>query len=180
MIKKSVWEMGRPDVETFRRARKMPVVLVLDNVRSLNNIGSMFRTSDAFAVSEICLCGISSPPPSPEIHKTALGAEESVAWRYFESTCEALAFLRGQGYTLCALELTHNSVSLDSYEPSATGRYAIVVGNEVDGIAEDAVAACDVCLEIPQRGTKHSLNVAISASLALWHFFTRLELSSKD
>ncbi len=179
MIKKSVWEMGRPDVDAYRRARKMPVVLVLDNVRSLHNIGSMFRTSDAFAVEAVWLCGISSPPPSPEIHKTALGAEESVAWRYFGTTAEAIGALRAEGRTICALELTHNSVSLEEYSPQADGRYAIVVGNEVDGIAEDVVAACDVCLEIPQRGTKHSLNVAVSASVALWHFFEKLELDSK-
>lgn len=172
MIKKTVWEMGRPDVDTFRRAPKMPLVLVLDNVRSLNNIGSMFRTSDAFAAEAIYLCGVSGTPPSPEIHKTALGAEESVAWRYFPTTLEALADLRSRGYTICALELTHNSIALDSFTPEPGAHYAVVVGNEVDGIAEDVVAACDCCLEIPQVGTKHSLNVAISASIALWHFFT--------
>ncbi len=176
MIKKTVWDMGRPDVETFRKSPKIPVALVLDNVRSLNNIGSMFRTSDAFAVSEICLCGISATPPSPEIHKTALGAEDSVAWRYFPSTLEALEALRAEGHVLCALELAHDSVSLERYKPEAGKKYAIVAGNEVDGVDEAVVAACDVCLEIPQLGTKHSLNVAISAAVALWHFFEALSL----
>lgn len=174
MIKKTVWEMGRPDIVTFRRTPKMPVTLVLDNVRSLNNIGSMFRTSDAFAVGEILLCGVSGTPPSPEIHKTALGAEDSVAWRYFSSTTDALNELRAHGFTLCALELAHGSISLESFVPAPDGRYAVVVGNEVDGISEDVVAACDVCLEIPQLGTKHSLNVSVSAALAIWHFFTAL------
>lgn len=170
-LKKSIWDMARPDVETFRRAPKMPVVLVLDNIRSLNNIGSMFRTSDAFAVEGLALCGVTGTPPAPEIHKTALGAEDSVAWKYYPDTLTALRELRQAAYTLCALELTHGSVSLETFVPAPGGRYAIVVGNEVDGVAQDVVDACDFCLEIPQMGTKHSLNVAVSASLALWHLF---------
>ena len=174
MIKKTIWEMGRPDLAGYRASRKMPVALVLDNVRSLNNIGSMFRTSDAFAVESVCLCGITGTPPSVEIHKTALGAEDSVEWRHYPSTSEAVEEFRRAGYEICALELTHNSVSLEKYIPEAGRRYAVIVGNEVDGIAEEVVAAADVCLEIPQKGTKHSLNVSVSASIALWHFFEHL------
>lgn len=168
--------MGRPDVQTFRESRKMPLTVVLDNVRSLNNIGAVFRTSDAFAVREICLCGISAPPPSPEIHKTALGAEESVAWRYFPTTLEAIKDLKNEGVRVCALELTHNSVPLQDFIPEHDGKYALVVGNEVLGVDEEVLAECDFCLEIPQQGTKHSLNVSVSTAIAIWHFFRNLEL----
>lgn len=172
--KKTIWDLARPDIETYRRSRKLPLTVVLDNVRSLNNIGSIFRTSDAFSVERVVLCGISATPPSPEIHKTALGAEDSVEWMYYADTVEALAALREQGYTLCCLEQVKESVSLQDFVPEQNGRYALVVGHEVNGVAPTVVDACDVCLEIPQTGTKHSLNVAVSAGLAIWHFFCRL------
>lgn len=174
MQKKTIWEMGRQSLDEFRRSEKLPLVVVLDNVRSLNNIGSVFRTADAFRVARVVLCGISATPPSAEIHKTALGAEESVDWQYFPSTMEAVAALRAEGFTLCALELVNGSVALDRYEPRPDGRYAVIVGHEVDGIAQEVVDAADVCLEIPQEGTKHSLNVSVSTALALWHFYLRL------
>ncbi len=171
MKKKTIWEMQRLSVEEFRASRRMPVALVLDNVRSLNNIGSMFRSADAFAATEIVLCGISSPPPSPEIHKTALGAEESVPWRYFATTAEAVGALRAEGYVIACLELVNSSVPLNAFTPDEGSRYAIVVGNEVDGIDQAIVDSADLCLEIPQSGTKHSLNVAISASVDMREFY---------
>lgn len=173
MIKKTIWDMNRPSVADFKAQRKMPVSLVVDNVRSLNNIGSLFRTADGFALTRIILCGISAVPPSPEIHKTALGAEESVDWMYFATTGEALAFLRSERAVICCLEQVIDSVSLNEFQPDfSDGRsYALVVGNEVDGVDAGVVEACDVCIEIPQLGTKHSLNVSVSAGIALWRFF---------
>lgn len=165
--------MNRPSVETFRRQEKMPLVVVVDNVRSLNNIGSLFRTADGFALEGLILCGIAATPPSPEIHKTALGAEKSVEWRYFDKTADAISALKADGYKLCCLEQVIDSVSLEDFCPdfAAGGKYALVVGNEVDGVDPEVVNACDHCIEIPQLGTKHSLNVSVSAGIAMWHFF---------
>lgn len=174
MEKKRIWELGRDSVETYRWKRKLPVVLVVDNVRSLNNIGAIFRTADAFLVERMALCGISSPPPSPEIHKTALGAEETVAWEYYADTTDAVAKLRADGYTICCLEQVKGSIALQDFKVSDSEKYAIVVGNEIDGVDQRVVDASDVALEIPQYGTKHSLNVSVSAALSLWHFFTQL------
>ena len=174
MQKKTIWEMERDTVEQFRAKEKMPVAVVLDNVRSLNNIGSIFRTSDAFRVSEVVLCGIAATPPSPEIHKTALGAEESVAWRYFADTADAVETLRREGHIICALEQVNGSIALDRFEPEQGHRYAIVAGHEVDGVDQRVVDMADYCLEIPQEGTKHSLNVAVSTAIAIWHFYLRL------
>lgn len=171
MQKKTIWEMGRDTVEEFRRKRKIPLVVILDNVRSLNNIGSVFRTSDAFRVEKICLCGITATPPSPEIHKTALGAEESVSWEYYPETMQAVESLRAEGYTICALEQVNGSVALDRFEPQPAGRYAVIAGHEVNGVDQRVVDAADICLEIPQEGTKHSLNVAVSTALAIWQFY---------
>ena len=166
--------MGRDTVEVYRGKAKLPLVVVLDNVRSLNNIGSVFRTSDAFRVEELCLCGITATPPSPEIHKTALGAEDSVAWRYFADTMEAVEYLKGRGFTVCALEQVNGSVPLDEFVPAPGCRYAVIAGHEVNGVDQRVVDAADMCLEIPQEGTKHSLNVAVSTALAIWHFYLRL------
>ena len=175
MKKKTIWDMNRPSVEDFRRSEKMPLTVVVDNVRSLNNIGSIFRTSDGKAEKKVMLCGISATPPSPEIHKTALGAEDSVAWTYRESTLDAVRELQAEGVTVCCLEQVKGSVELQEFKPQPGRRYAIVIGNEVDGVLPEVVDASDVCLEIPQRGTKHSLNVSVSAGLAIWHFFTHME-----
>ncbi len=174
MEKKTIWEMGRDSVEEFKRKRKIPLVVVLDNVRSLNNIGSVFRTSDAFRIAQLCLCGITATPPSAEIHKTALGAEDSVEWRYFTDTMDAVADLKSRGYTVCALEQVNGSVPLDGFCPEPSGRYAVIAGHEVNGVAQEVVDAADLCLEIPQEGTKHSLNVAVSTALAIWHFYLSL------
>ncbi|MCC8071581.1 MAG: RNA methyltransferase [Bacteroidales bacterium] len=174
MEKKTIWDLHRDTITTYRLRKKLPVVMVLDNIRSLNNIGSIFRTSDAFLVEEIMLCGISATPPSPEIHKTALGAEDSVEWRYFASTMECILYLKEQGYKICVLEQVKGSVALQDFKPSPDQRYAIVAGHEVEGVSQEAVDAADVCLEIPQYGTKHSLNVAVSSGIALWHFFSSL------
>lgn len=174
MLKKTIWEMHRDSVEEFRAKEKLPLTIVLDNIRSLNNIGSIFRTSDAFRVERLMLCGITATPPSPEIHKTALGAEDSVYWEYYPSTLEAVARLREEGYTVCALELVNDSVPLDKFTPVAGQRYAVIAGHEVNGVEQAVVDAADVCLEIPQEGTKHSLNVAVSTALAIWHFFLPL------
>lgn len=176
MKKKTIWDMKRPDIEQYRKMKKIPLVVVLDNVRSLNNIGSIFRTCDAFGVESIALCGISATPPSPEIHKTALGAEDSVAWDYYASTAEAVACLREKGYKILCLEQVEESVSLEKFEPAEGDKYALVSGNEVDGVDQCIVDVCDLTLEIPQIGTKHSLNVSVSTGLAIWQIFQKLPL----
>ncbi len=174
MEKKTIWDLGRPSVDQYRGRPKLPLVLIADNIRSLNNIGSLFRTSDALLVERIALCGISACPPSPEIHKTALGAEDSVAWTYFPTVSEAIASLRAEGFTICCLEQVKGSVMLPDCRPDPEGKYAVIVGHEVDGVSQEAVDAADICLEIPQYGTKHSLNVSVSAAIALWHIFSVL------
>ncbi|MCM1347915.1 MAG: RNA methyltransferase [Firmicutes bacterium] len=174
MEKKTIRDLNRDSIEQYRRRKKLPLVVLLDNVRSLNNIGSVFRTSDAFMVERIMLCGISATPPSPEIHKTALGAEDSVEWEYFASSVEAVQELRRRGYTVCALEQVKESVELGKFQPRETEKYAIVAGHEVHGVDPEVVNQADVCLEIPQFGTKHSLNVAVSTGIAIWHFFSAL------
>lgn len=174
MEKKTIWDLGRDTVEQYRARPKLPLVMVLDNVRSLNNIGAIFRTSDAFLVNRVMLCGITATPPSPEIHKTALGAEDSVAWEYYPTTMECIDSLKAQGYTICVLEQVKHSVELQNFRPDANGKYAIVAGHEVHGVDPQVVDASDVCLEIPQFGTKHSLNVSVSAGIAIWHLFTHL------
>lgn len=174
MEKKTIFDLGRDTLSEYRARPKLPIAVVLDNVRSLNNIGSIFRTADAFLVDRILLCGITATPPSPEIHKTALGAEDSVSWQYFESTLQAIESLRADGFTICALEQVKGSISLPEFLPSPTRRYAIIAGHEVHGVDPAVVNAADLCLEIPQYGTKHSLNVSVSTALAIWHLFTHL------
>lgn len=174
MEKKTIWDLHRPDVATFKQQDKLPIVVVLDNIRSLNNIGSIFRTSDAFRVDHLCLCGITATPPSPEIHKTALGAEESVAWRYFPTTTEAIKTLKKEGYMIVVLEQVKDSVSLMDLKYPEGARVAIVAGNEVDGVDQAVVDQADMCVEIPQEGTKHSLNVSVSTGLILWETYRLL------
>lgn len=176
MEKKTIWDMGRLSVEEYRRRRKIPLTVVVDNVRSLNNIGSVFRTSDAFLVEKIMLCGITACPPSAEIHKTALGAEDSVAWEYYENTVDCVRALQAQGYTVCALEQVKESIALQDFTALPSGRYALVAGHEVHGVSQEVVDAADCCIEIPQCGTKHSLNVSVSVALGIWHFFNALYL----
>ena len=164
-------ELHRPSAEEYARMRKMPVTVVLDNIRSLNNVGSFFRTCDAFAVERLLLCGITGTPPSREIHKTALGAENTVAWQYFESTAEAVESLRREGYVALAVEQAEGAVMLEDFRPGAGQRYALVFGNEVEGVAQEVADMCDGAVEIPQAGTKHSLNVAVAGGAVLWHLF---------
>ena len=168
-------------VEEFRQSEKLPLTVVLDNVRSLNNIGSVFRTSDAFRVEHIALCGITATPPHREIHKTALGAEDSVAWSYHEETAECLRALKGQGYNVFAVEQVDDSVKLGirNEDLGIEGQpVAIVLGNEIEGVQESLLPLCDGCLEIPQYGTKHSLNVSCAAAIVIWELFKELRIEN--
>ena len=171
MLRKlKITEMGRMTIEQFHEAEKMPLVVVLDGVRSLYNVGSVFRTGDAFRVAAVVLCGITATPPNVEIHKTALGAEDSVAWRHFGDTMEAVAWLRDEGYTILAVEQCEGSTMLTDFTPDSQQKYAVILGNEVKGVQQQVVDACDGCLEIPQFGTKHSMNVSVTAGIIIWHF----------
>lgn len=169
MRKLKVTEMGRMSVEEYRVSDKQPIVVVLDHVRSLYNVGSVFRSSDAFRISGVCLCGITAQPPHPEIHKTALGAEDSVPWQYFKQTEDAVRWLKEKGYTVLAIEQCEGSTMLQDFKREADRRYAVVLGNEVKGVQQQVVDMCDGCLEIPQYGTKHSLNVSVTAGIVLWY-----------
>ena len=169
-------ELGRPSAAEFAAMEKMPVAVVLDNVRSLQNVGAFFRTCDAFAAERICLCGITATPPNRDIHKTALGAELTVRWDYEKLTTDALQQLRGEGYTLLAVEQVEKAARLTTFEVEKGKKYALVFGNEVDGVAQEAVDLCDGAVEIPQQGTKHSLNVAVSGGVVLWEFFRQMVL----
>ncbi|WP_297553923.1 TrmH family RNA methyltransferase [uncultured Alistipes sp.] len=164
-------ELGRPTAEEFARMERMPVTVVLDNIRSAQNVGSFFRTADAFAAERICLCGITAVPPAREIHKTALGAELTVAWSRHERTADCLEALRREGCRILAVEQVEGSEALDDFRPEAGVRYALVFGNEVEGVSQEAVDACDGAIEIPQAGTKHSLNVSVAGGVVLWKFF---------
>ena len=166
--KKNIVELTRWSIEEYAGVEKLPVKVVLDNVRSLHNIGSLFRTSDAFGVEEMVLCGITGCPPHPELSKTALGAEKSVSWRYAVNAVTECFRLREEGWLIAVLEQAHGSVPLDAYRRAPGQRVALVVGNEVEGVAQEIVSMADVVLEIPQRGVKHSLNVSVSGGLAIW------------
>ena len=168
MKKLKVTEMERLTTEAFRRETKLPIVVVLDDVRSMNNVGSVFRTADAFRLEGLVLCGITARPPHPDIHKTALGAEDSVAWTYAADSVEAVRELRAAGYEVLALEQAHDSVSLETFAPQPGVHYALVLGNEVRGVRDEVMAEVTTSLEIPQHGTKHSLNVSVAAGIALW------------
>lgn len=174
MRKLKITELNRISPDEFKETAKIPLVVILDNIRSLNNIGSVFRTSDAFLVESIYLCGITATPPNPEIHKTALGAEYSVEWKYFEDTVNAVENLREKGYTVYAIEQVENSTMLDELQLDSQKKYAIVMGNEVKGVQQVVVDACDGCIEIPQYGTKHSLNVSVTTGIVIWDFFKQL------
>lgn len=161
-------ELGRISIAENKAALHEHLTVVLDNVRSLNNIGSIFRTSDAMDVERVILCGISSTPPSPEMHKTALGAEDSVPWKYYEDSLDALRDLKAEGYTIISIEQTENSTALQDYPFSKDGKYAIVMGNEVHGVQQSVVDASDLCIELPQFGSKHSMNVSVTTGMVLW------------
>jgi 23S rRNA (guanosine2251-2'-O)-methyltransferase len=161
-------ELERKSVEEFRKSGKAPFIIVLDNVRSQSNVGSVFRTSDAFLTEAIYLCGITSCPPHREIQKTALGATESVAWKYFPRTMDAIVELRENGYKIIAVEQAEDSVELQDLDIQINQKYALVFGHEVNGVDQEVINCCDMCVEIPQFGTKHSFNIAVSAGIVLW------------
>ena len=168
-------ELGRIDVETFKKTEKIPLVVILDNVRSMHNVGAAFRTADAFLVEKIILCGITPKPPHREIHKAALGATESVDWQFYESVKEAVIDLKTLGYEVVGIEQTTNSVMITDFNIDRTKKYALVLGNEVEGISDEILTDLDVCLEIPQLGTKHSLNVSVCGGIVMWEFFKGLK-----
>jgi 23S rRNA (guanosine2251-2'-O)-methyltransferase len=167
MRKLSMDDLKRKTTEEFKKASKLPVVIVLDNVRSMNNIGSVFRTADAFLVEAIYLCGVTAQPPHREIQKTALGATETVSWKYFETTLEAVNKLKAQDYKTYAVEQADQSIMLDKFAPDSA-KMALVFGNEVSGVEQAVIDVCDGCIEIPQFGTKHSLNISVSAGIVIW------------
>jgi tRNA G18 (ribose-2'-O)-methylase SpoU len=167
-------EMQRLSVDEFKQAEKLPLIVVLDDVRSMHNVGSVFRTGDAFRIEAVYLCGITSTPPSTEIHKTALGAEDSVEWKAFNSAQEALISLKKAGYEIYSIEQAHGSTKLQDFAPLPGKKYAVVLGNEVKGVHQEVIDASDGCLEIPQFGTKHSMNVSVTAGIIIWHFAEKL------
>ncbi|WP_316788370.1 RNA methyltransferase [Pedobacter frigoris] len=176
MQKLKLDELNRVSVAEFKEQEKLPVVVVLDNVRSMHNIGSIFRTSDGFSVDGICLCGITAQPPHREIEKTALGATQSVSWQHFETTSDAVVSLRNDGYEIIAIEQASGSTMLNTFQPAKDKKYALIFGNEVNGVADEVMTQIDECIEIPQFGTKHSFNITISAGIVLWDFFAKLRL----
>ena len=174
-LKKSMVELHRLGVEEYKEVEKLPVTLVLDNVRSEMNVGSVFRTADAFLIERICLCGITPQPPKSEIHKTALGAEESVSWQYYPTTLAAVDQLKDDGYLICSIEQVHDSVSLERFTIENGKKVAIVLGNEVKGVSQEVVDVSDTCVEIPQEGTKHSLNISCCAAIVMWHMYRQFK-----
>ena len=174
MKKLSVLEMNRMTEAEFKASEKIPLVVLLDNVRSLHNVGSVFRTSDAYRVECIYLCGVTATPPSAEIHKTALGAEDSVAWQYFKDTREAVEQLHREGYTVLSIEQVQGSIALQDLRLEKGKKYAVIFGNEVKGVQQEVVDMSDGCIELPQYGTKHSLNVSVTAGIVIWEFARQL------
>ncbi|MBL4939930.1 MAG: RNA methyltransferase [Lutibacter sp.] len=168
-------ELGRPNVEEFKKIAKIPLIVVLDNARSLNNIGSVFRTSDAFLIEKIYLCGISAQPPHKDIHKTALGATESVNWEYVEDTLTLVKKLQAENVVVASIEQADNSTKLQNFKIEENQKYAVIYGNEVKGVQQEVVSASDYCIEIPQFGTKHSLNISVSCGVVLWDLFKKFK-----
>lgn len=171
MRKLKLDELGRVSTEEYKEIEKNPIVVVLDNVRSMHNVGAVFRTSDAFLIDKIYLCGITATPPHKEIHKTAIGAENSVDWEYVKDSNELVAKLKEEGYQIVTIEQTEGSVLLNEFEVDQSQKYAIVMGNEVDGVQQSIIDQCDTCIEIPQSGTKHSLNVSVCTGIILWKWY---------
>ena len=174
MKKLNIFELDRMELSEYRNVDKIPFIVVLDNVRSLHNVGSVFRTSDAYRVQSIFLCGVTATPPSSEIHKTALGAEDSVAWQYFKDTKEAVQVLHDDGYTILSIEQVQGSTMLQNLTLDRTKKYAVIFGNEVKGVQQEVVDMSDGCIELPQYGTKHSLNVSVTAGIVIWEFARQL------
>ena len=169
-------ELGRPDVETYKKTEKLPLVVILDNIRSLNNIGSVFRSSDAFGIEKIYLCGITAQPPHKDIHKTALGSTDSVAWEYVENTVALVESLKSKGVVVFSVEQTEGSTMLQDFNPESGKSYAIIFGNEIKGVSQEVVNVCDGVIEIPQFGTKHSLNISVSTGVVLWDLLCKMKL----
>ena len=169
-------ELNRIDIETYKKTHKTPVVIVLDNVRSCNNIGSVFRTSDALLMESIYLCGFTATPPNKEIHKTALDAENSVEWRYFEDTTEAVKKLKSKNYKIYAVEQVVNSIMLPEFKPAEGEKIALIFGNEIKGVQQKVIDLCDGAIEIPQYGIKHSFNISVSAGIVLWDVFNKMRI----
>ncbi len=177
MKKLSLDELGRISIDQFKEAEKIPVTLLLDNIRSLHNVGSAFRTADAFRIEKIYLTGITGTPPHREIQKTALGATESVAWEYSEHTIQAIQKLKAEGYTIVIVEQTTDSLPLQTFFAEKEKKYCLVFGNEVHGVSEEAIAVGDLALEIPQLGTKHSLNISVCLGIVVWEVFRKTKLT---
>ena len=176
MQKLKLDDLNRVSVEAFKAQDKLPVVVVMDNVRSMHNVGSLFRTSDGFSIEKLVLCGITAQPPHREIEKTALGATQSVEWQHHENTLDAIVELRAEGYIIIAIEQAKNSTMLNTFRPDSGKKYALIFGNEVNGVSDEVMAVIDECVEIPQFGTKHSFNIVISAGIVLWDFFAKMRL----
>lgn len=167
-------ELERKSIEDFKQAEKTPITIILNDIRSLHNIGSVFRTADAFLIEKIYLCGITATPPNKEIHKTALGATETVAWEYAKDVLEVIDTLQKENVSVMAIEQVENSISLQEFEPKSGQKYALVFGNEVKGVSQEAIKKCEGTIEIPQLGTKHSLNISVSAGIVVWDLFQKL------
>lgn len=178
MKKLKITELNRLSAEEFQKANKIPLIVVLDNVRSMHNTGSVFRTGDAFVIEAVYLCGITNVPPHPEIHKTALGAEDTVSWKYFEDTHKAVDELKDMGYKVLAIEQVENSTLLTEMSLDKNIKTAVILGNEVKGVQQSVVDRCDGCIEIPQFGTKHSLNVSVTGGIIIWEIFKKLRFSN--
>ncbi len=170
-------ELSRLSVEEFKKSDKTPIVVVLDNIRSLNNIGSVFRTSDAFLIEKIFLCGITAKPPHKDMHKTALGATDSVNWEYIQDTTDAVNLLRDEGYVIVSIEQTEKAIMLQDFDIEKNKKYALILGNEVKGVQQEVINMCDYSIEIPQIGTKHSFNISVSAGIVLWELFRKIQSS---
>jgi len=173
-------ELGRLSAEQYKLVKKMPVVVVLDNIRSCNNIGSVFRTSDALLIEKIYLCGITAAPPNTDIHKTALDAEKTVAWKHFADAVAAVENLKAEGYTVFAIEQVENSIMLPDFDPNRFEKIAVIFGNEVKGVQQKVVNICDGSIEIPQFGIKHSFNISVSAGIVLWDIISKMKYGNPD
>ncbi|NNF82468.1 MAG: RNA methyltransferase [Flavobacteriaceae bacterium] len=177
MRKLKMSELNRISVEEFKKTEKTPLIVILDNVRSLNNIGSVFRSSDAFLIKSIYLCGITATPPHKDIHKTALGSTDSVDWKHVPNTLELVQALKKQGVVVLGIEQTENAIQLQDYIPEPDREYAVIFGHEVQGIDQDVLDTCDAAIEIPQFGTKHSFNISVSVGIVLWELFRKIKLT---
>lgn len=172
-------ELDRLSVDDFKEAKKTPIIIVLDNIRSLNNIGSVFRTGDAFLIEKIYLCGITATPPHKDIHKTALGSTDTVDWEYVENTIDLIERLKTENVKICSIEQAENAIMLNDFEDEPNTKYALIFGNEVKGVAQNVVSASDYVIEIPQFGTKHSLNISVSCGVVVWDLFSKLSAKAK-